>query len=203
MNIHPFQKELEFENALCELLPNHGWSTEILSHSTEQDLINNWASIIYDMNRENERLGNYPLTSTEMQQIIDQVNLCGSPYKVNKFINGKYVSVKRDNPEDTLNYGKEVYLKIFDPAEISSGQSRYQIVRQPRFKASNPLAGDRRGDVLLLINGMPVIHVELNGADLCGHDPREDPLLCQPRHRRPLPERVPIPLGRLQQQRDL
>ncbi len=161
LNIRPFEKELEFENALCELLPNHGWSTEIMHHPTEQDLIDNWANIIYDMNRENERLGNYPLTPTEMQQIVDQVNMAGSPYKVNKFINGKFVCIKRDNPADTMNYGKEVYLKIFDPAEISSGQSRYQIVRQPRFKASNPLAGDRRGDVLLLINGMPVIHVEL------------------------------------------
>ena len=160
-NIHPFEKELDFENALCELLPKHGWSTEILHHSTEQELIDNWAGIIYDMNRERERLGNFPLTSTEMQQIIDQVNRCGSPYKVNKFINGKFVCIKRDNPADTVNCGKEVYLKIFDPAEISSGQSRYQIVRQPRFRAANPLAGDRRGDVLLLINGMPVIHVEL------------------------------------------
>ena len=161
LNIHPFDKELEFEKALCELLPKHGWSDNILHHSTEQELIDNWAGIIYDMNREMERLGNYPLTSSEMQQIIDQVNMCGSPYKVNKFINGKFVCIKRDNPADTLNCGKEVYLKIFDPAEISSGQSRYQIVRQPRFRASNPLAGDRRGDVLLLINGMPVIHVEL------------------------------------------
>ena len=145
LNIHPFDKELEFEKALCELLPKHGWSDNILHHSTEQELIDNWAGIIYDMNREMERLGNYPLTSSEMQQIIDQVNMCGSPYKVNKFINGKFVCIKRDNPADTLNCGKEVYLKIFDPAEISSGQSRYQSVRQPRFRASNPLAGDRRG----------------------------------------------------------
>ncbi len=160
-NIHPFEKELDFENALCELLPKHGWSDQILHHPTEQDLTDNWAAIIYDMNREKERLGNWPLTSSEMRQIIDQVNLCGSPFKVNKFINGKLVCIKRDNPDDKENYGKEVYLKIFDPAEISSGQSRYQIVRQPRFRTSNPLAGDRRGDVLLLINGMPVIHVEL------------------------------------------
>ncbi|MBR4414044.1 MAG: hypothetical protein IKS59_01790, partial [Aeriscardovia sp.] len=69
LNIHPFDKELEFEKALCELLPKHGWSDNILHHSTEQELIDNWAGIIYDMNREMERLGNYPLTSSEMQQI--------------------------------------------------------------------------------------------------------------------------------------
>ena len=56
LNIHPFDKELEFEKALCELLPKHGWSDNILHHSTEQELIDNWAGIIYDMNREMERL---------------------------------------------------------------------------------------------------------------------------------------------------
>lgn len=159
--IHPFERESAFELALCHLLSEHGWSNEILIQPTEEELVQNWASIIFDMNRDRERLGSYPLTSSEMQQIIDQVNMCGSPYKVSKLINGKFISIKRDNPHDEVNCGKEVYLKIFDPQEISAGQSRYQIVRQPRFRASHPLAGDRRGDVLLLINGMPVIHVEL------------------------------------------
>ena len=158
---HPFERESAFELALCHLLSEHGWSPEILVQPTEEELVENWASIIFDMNREQERLGNYPLTPSEMQQIVDQVNLCGSPYKVSKLIGGKFICIKRDNPGDTHNCGKEVYLKIFDPAEISAGQSRYQIVRQPRFRATHPLAGDRRGDVLLLINGMPVIHVEL------------------------------------------
>ena len=160
-SIHPFERESAFEQALCHLLSEHGWSNEILIQPTEEELVENWASIIFDMNRDRERLGSYPLTSSEMQQIIDQVNLCGSPYKVSKLINGKFISIKRDNPYDEVNCGKEVYLKIFDSQEISAGQSRYQIVRQPRFRASHPLAGDRRGDVLLLINGMPVIHVEL------------------------------------------
>ena len=110
LNIRPFEKELDFENALCALLPDHGWSDKILVHPTEQELIDNWAGIIFDMNRERERLGDYPLTPSEMQQIIDGVNMCGSPYKVNKFINGKIVCIKRDNPDDTVNFGKEVYL---------------------------------------------------------------------------------------------
>lgn len=159
--IHPFQKESGFELALCDVLTQHGWEKDILVQASEEDLVENWAQIIFDNNREQERLGNYPLTASEMQQIIDQVNTWHTPYEINKQINGCYVCIKRDNPEDTHNVGKEVYLKIYDPQEISAGQSRYQIVRQPRFKAANPLAGDRRGDVLLLINGMPLFHIEL------------------------------------------
>lgn len=160
LNIQPFDKELAYEDALCETLLQHGWN-EVLVRPTEEELVQNWADILFDMNQDRDVLGNHPLTPTEMQQVMEQVNVCGSPYKVNKLINGKQVCIKRDNPEDKNNYGKEVYLKIFDPQEIKSGQSRYQIVRQPRFRAANPLAGDRRGDVLLVINGMPVVHIEL------------------------------------------
>lgn len=160
-NIQPFGKESAFEDALCNLLTQHGWNSGVINRPTEEELIKNWADILYDLNRSQDVLGNYPLTDSEMRQIIDQVNMAGSPYKINKLINGKQVCIKRDNPDDVNNCGKEVYLKIFDPKEIRAGQSRYQIVRQPRFKTANTLAGDRRGDVMLLINGMPVIHVEL------------------------------------------
>lgn len=71
------------------------------------------------------------------------------------------MAIKRDNPTDALHLGKEVSLKIYDRQEIAAGQSRYQIVQQPQFERGSPLRNDRRGDVLLLINGMPVIHIEL------------------------------------------
>jgi type I restriction enzyme R subunit len=60
-----------------------------------------------------------------------------------------------------LHLGKEVSLKIYDRQEIAAGQSRYQIVQQPRFAKTSKILNDRRGDVMLLINGMPLIHIEL------------------------------------------
>lgn len=160
-HIQTFDKESEFESALCDVLMQHGWESEVLMHPSEEELVDNWAKIIYGMNQEQEKLGSFPLTASEMQQVIDQVNQWHTPYEINRRINGREVVIKRDNPEDTRNCGKEVYLKIFDPEEISAGQSRYQIVRQPHFKTAHPLAGDRRGDVMLLINGMPLFHIEL------------------------------------------
>ena len=71
------------------------------------------------------------------------------------------MSVIRDNPEDKLHFGKEVSLKIYDRREIAAGQSRYQIVQQPKFPTKSKILNDRRGDLMLLINGMPVIHIEL------------------------------------------
>lgn len=145
-----FIKESAFEEALTEHLLRNGWN-EVIMNPTEDDLVKNWAKIIYENNRGIAQLGNYPLTESEMQQIISKVNMCQSPYDVNNFINANTVCITRDNDQDANNYGKEVYLKIFDAREICSGQSRYQIVRQPKFKTSNQMAGDRRGDVMLLI----------------------------------------------------
>lgn len=159
-SIQGFVKELEFEEALTNHLLQHGWN-EVIKNPTEEELVQNWADIIYDNNRGVDQLGNHPLTASEMRQVIDQVNLCDSPYAINNLINGQQLCIKRDCQEDRNNYGKTVYLKIFDPKEISAGQSRYQIVRQPKFKTKEAMAGDRRGDLMLLINGMPVIHIEL------------------------------------------
>lgn len=71
------------------------------------------------------------------------------------------ISITRDNPNDPIHLGKEISLKIYDRQEIALGQSRYQIVQQPKFKTKSPILNSRRGDLMLLINGMPVIHLEL------------------------------------------
>ena len=156
-----FRKEADFEEALIKVLTEKGWEKEVLWHPTEQDLIQNWAKILYDNNRGIDRLNNYPLTDGEMQQIIEQITELRTPLKLNGFINGKTVSIKRDNPDDKLHLGTEISLKIYDRREIAAGQSRYQIVQQPVFPSKSKMLNDRRGDLMLLINGMPVIHIEL------------------------------------------
>lgn len=63
------------------------------------------------------------MTDGEMQQIIEQITELRTPLKLNGFINGKTVSIKRDNPEDKVHFGKEISLKIYDRLEIAAGQS--------------------------------------------------------------------------------
>lgn len=156
-----FTSEAEFEQALIQVLTTKGWEKEILRNYTEADFIQNWANILFENNRSIERLNNQPLTEGEMQQILEQVKEARTPLKLNGFINGKTIMIKRDNPDDTLHYGKEISLKIYDRREIAAGQSRYQIAQQPKFFRKSKVEHDRRGDLMLLINGMPVIHIEL------------------------------------------
>ena len=156
-----FTKEADFEEAVVKLLIERGWKDGVLKNYTEQQLIQNWANILFENNRGIDRLNDYPLTDGEMQQIMEQVMNAKTPMKLNKFINGKSVLIKRDNSDDKLNFGKEVSLKIYDRLEIAAGLSRYQIAEQPKFPTKSKILNDRRGDLMLLINGMPVIHMEL------------------------------------------
>lgn len=156
-----FTKEADFEEALIKVLYNKGWENKVLKHPTEKELIDNWAKILFDNNMGIDRLNNVPLTSGEMRQIIEQITSLRTPLRLNGFINGKTVSITRDNQEDKLHFGKQISLKIYDRREIAAGQSRYQIVQQPEFASKSKILNDRRGDLMLLINGMPVIHIEL------------------------------------------
>lgn len=158
-----FDKEASFEEAVITVLKQHGWDDAggVLRYPTEQDLIDNWAKILFQNNADIDRLNGCPLTQGEMAQVIEQIETLKTPLALNGFINGKTVAITRDNPDDVLHLGKEVSLKIYDRQEIAAGQSRYQIAQQPVYPAKSKILNDRRGDLCLLINGMPVIHIEL------------------------------------------
>ena len=159
-----FKTEAEFEEALIQALSKKGWEKDVLKRPTEKDLLQNWANILFENNRGKDRLNDFPLTEGEMQQILEQINNLRTPLKLNGFINGKTVSITRDNPDDVLHFRKEVSLKIYDRLEIAAGQSRYQIAQQPIFTSKSKILNDRRGDLMLLINGMPLIHIELKSS---------------------------------------
>lgn len=156
-----FRNEQDFENALIAMLATVGWETAVLEQYDEKRLVQNWADILFENNRCIDRLNDFPLTEGEMGQILEQVQDLKTPLKLNGFINGGSVQIVRDHPQDTVHCGKTISLKIYDRKEIAAGQSRYQIARQPRFATSSAMLNDRRGDIVLLINGMPVIHIEL------------------------------------------
>ena len=117
-------------------------------------------------NKDQDRLDEYPLVKEEMDQILEQINNLRTPVELNGWINGKTISIIRKNPDDKNHFGTEVSLKIYDRNEIAGGSSRYQIVEQPIFNRNKKISHDRRGDIMLLINGMPVFHLELKKSNV-------------------------------------
>lgn len=154
-----FNKEADFENALIALLTTKSWEKEVLLYPTEEELIANWQAHLNKTNQHIDKL-DVPLLRSEMNRILDQVQALKTPYALNGFINGKTVAIKREN-EESRHFGKEVSLDIFDREEISAGKSRYQIAQQPHFTPRSDLYPKQRGDLMLLINGMPMFHIEL------------------------------------------
>ena len=166
--------ELNFQEDLVALLKDVGWEDKTLNditghkYVTEQDFIDNWKNIIFENNKQSDRLNGVPLSDNEMQQILKKVDLeCNTPIKANIFINRnekENIQITRDvNSKDTKNAGQPVYLTLFSPEEIAGGKTRYQIAEQIEFKTGKNF-NDRRGDIMLLINGMPLIHIELKAS---------------------------------------
>ncbi|WP_419018193.1 type I restriction endonuclease [Parasutterella sp.] len=160
-----FKSEAEFEKALINTLKNKGWKGDVFYRPTEKDLIENWKKIIFENNR--DVLHGVPLSDSEMDQILKQVDSSPLPLDKNLFINGSSMSILRDNPE-APQLSEYVSLVIFDHNQIAGGRSRYQIAEQPIFEGD--VSKKERGDIMLLINGMPVIHIELKANSIDIHD---------------------------------
>ena len=105
-----FCNEKDFEDALVAMLPAVGWEDSVLENYDEARLLQNWANILFENNRGIDRLNDFPLTSGEMQQILEQVKELKTPLRLNGFINGGRGQSTRDTPEDTLLFGKEMSL---------------------------------------------------------------------------------------------
>ena len=109
-----FDSESVFEENVITVLKQHGWKDGVLRYPTERDLLDNWKDILYRNNNDIDRLGKYPLTDGEMAQIIEQIETLRTPLALNSFVNGRTVSITRDNKEDVAHFGKEVSLYIYD-----------------------------------------------------------------------------------------
>lgn len=167
--------ESNFEDDFVEALVNAGWKDGILKnlHVTQKDEFNinkitslegNLRKIIFENNK--KELNNIPLSDSEFNQIMLKINTANTPVKANLLINGRILSLTRDvDSEDKLNAGKTIYVTIFEQAQIACGNTKYQIARQTIYN-TGMYQNDRRGDITLLINGLPVIHIELKARNV-------------------------------------
>lgn len=127
---------------------------------TEEDLWNNFKYILEQNNK--AKLDDIPLSESEFAKIKNDVSHA-SFYDAGKWMvgeNGKvYVHVQRGS--ETL------HLVVMNNEHVAGGSSVYEVINQYQaFKEENDESGrDRRFDVTLLINGIPVIHIELKNKE--------------------------------------
>lgn len=127
---------------------------------TEEDLWNNFKYILEQNNK--AKLDDVPLSESEFAKIKNDLSHA-SFYDAGKWLvgeNGKvYVHVQRGN--ETL------HLVVMNNEHVAGGSSVYEVINQYQaFKNENDESGrNRRFDVTLLINGIPMIHIELKNKE--------------------------------------
>ena len=154
--------ELQFEQEVIEYLTKIGGTKQWeYRHDikTTKELWDNFKHILEKNNH--DRLKGEKLSKMEFAQVKKVITEIDTPYKAGQFLYGvNGVS----QAEVDLDNGEHVILTVFDQAKVGGGDTVYQIVNQikrPKVVDGKP---NRRFDVTLLINGLPIIQIELKKA---------------------------------------
>ncbi len=125
---------------------------------TEEDL---WANFKYILEQNNkDRLNGENLSDSEFEQVKNQLQF-SSFYKAGEWLVGENGKVMVHVQRDT----ERLHLVVMNHEHIAGGSSVYEVINQYSAlrtdENSNAPARDRRFDVTLMINGLPMIHIEL------------------------------------------
>lgn len=121
---------------------------------TEEDLWNNFKYILEQNNK--ERLNGEHLSDSEFEQVKNQLQF-SSFYKAGEWLVGENGKVMVHVQRDT----ERLHLVIMNHEHIAGGSSVYEVINQYRALADEDSRQNRRFDVTLMINGLPLIHIEL------------------------------------------
>jgi len=124
----------------------------------EEDLWKNFKYILEQNNK--ERLNGESLSNTEFEQVKNQLQF-SSFYKAGEWLVGENGKVQVHVQRDT----ERLHLVVLNHEHIAGGSSVYEVINQYSALKSDDekvISGrDRRFDVTLMINGLPMIHIEL------------------------------------------
>lgn len=124
---------------------------------TEEDLWRNFRYILEQNNK--DRLNGEALSDTEFEQVKNQLQF-SSFYKAGEWLIGENGKVMVHVQRDT----EKLHLVVMNHEHIAGGSSVYEVINQYRAldtDSSSLPTRDRRFDVTLMINGLPLIHIEL------------------------------------------
>lgn len=152
------------ENFVAELA-KFKWQTPDFLNGNQQkvtvpSLIDNWRSELNRLN--NDQLEGIPLTDGEFAQVMSKVGQISNSYEAAKVLameegKGKIDGIYRDSHPQVTR--KQITLTIFKKAEVRGGESSYQVAREVETPNGN------RFDIVLLINGLPLINIEQKRTD--------------------------------------
>ena len=125
---------------------------------TEEDLWKNFKYILEQNNK--DRLNGELLSDSEFEQVKNQLQF-SSFYKAGEWLVGENGKVQVHVQRDT----ERLHLVVMNHEHIAGGSSVYEVINQysalKNDEEDTTSERDRRFDVTLMINGLPMIHIEL------------------------------------------
>ncbi|MCO6018985.1 HsdR family type I site-specific deoxyribonuclease [Carnobacterium divergens] len=152
--------EAEVEAHLIEVLgEGHNQWTYCPELTSEEDLWQNLRQKIVQNNQ--SEIGETPLTDNEFKNIQTELLVrTQTPFEAAKWLKGENgiarITIEREDP----SLGS-ISLILYSNQDIGGGISTYEVVHQIAKKRSSAEGRDRRFDVTLLINGLPIVQIEL------------------------------------------
>ena len=141
-----YQSEAELEQEFIRLLCEQGY--EYLPIHTEKDLIAN-------LRKKLEELNNYQFSDTEWDVFFK--NAVDNP---NEHIVEKTRKIQEDNVQVlTRDDGSSKNITLIDKKNIHN--NRLQVINQYAIGTDNGAKHNNRYDVTVLVNGLPLVHIEL------------------------------------------
>lgn len=128
---------------------------------TEEDL---WRNFRQKLEQNNVAvLDGHPLTEQEFRQVQNQLQF-GTFYEAAKWLAGENGVAKVQVQREDATLGT-IRLEVVRREDVAGGTSSYEVVNQIEVPKVYSDYQNRRFDVSLLINGLPLIHIELKNAD--------------------------------------
>lgn len=141
-----YQSEAALEKEFIRMLCDQGY--EYLSIHTEKDLIANLRTKL-------EELNNYKFTDTEWHQFFHSA--VANP---NEHIVEKTRKIQEDNVQVLKrDDGSSRNITLIDKQNIHN--NRLQVINQYVIGKEDGASYDNRYDVTVLVNGLPLVHIEL------------------------------------------
>lgn len=131
---------------------------------TEADL---WDNLRQKLNQNNiALLDGVSLTDEEMNQVKEFIrDQAETTYKAARWLAGEHRVAQIPVVREDASKGT-VSLVAINNREVAGGTSSYEVINQYRSTIEESGGSrDRRFDVTLLINGLPLIHIELKNQD--------------------------------------
>jgi len=150
--------ELEIERQLIEQLTSGESQWTYRPDLKNEDQL--WDNFFDKLAQNNVALlADHPLTEQEKRQIKNQLNFINY-YEAAKWLAGENGIAKVEVQREDASLGT-IRLSVIWRDNIAAGKSSYEVVNQVERDKAYSQDQDRRLDTTLMINGLPLIHIEL------------------------------------------